>query len=320
MPFVKVVKNKAYFKRFQVAKRRRREGKTDYHARRKMVKQDKNKYNSPKYRLIVRFTATRCICQIAYATILGDRTVCQASSDELPKYGVPCGLTNYAAAYCTGLLIARRHLKTMGLDGDFAGKETIDGDEYHIEDEDTERKPFKCVLDVGLVRTTIGHRVFGALKGAADGGLHVPHSEKRFPGYKAPEEKGADAEYEAEVHKDRIFGKHLAEYMEMLEEEDPTKYEAHFSQFLKNDLDGGKLEDMYADCHAKIKEDPSYTPKESKDVKNTRSGNKITTSNGNSYARNTRLNLKQRKEKVRQKIAAAQAKMLKAAEEEEDDE
>lgn len=30
---IKVVKNKAYFKRFQVKYRRRREGKTDYYAR-----------------------------------------------------------------------------------------------------------------------------------------------------------------------------------------------------------------------------------------------------------------------------------------------
>jgi hypothetical protein len=50
MPFVKVVKNKAYFKRFQVKFRRRREGKTDYFARKRLVVQDKNKYNTPKYR------------------------------------------------------------------------------------------------------------------------------------------------------------------------------------------------------------------------------------------------------------------------------
>ena len=37
MPFVKVVKNKAYFKRFQVKFRRRREGKTDYYARKRLV-------------------------------------------------------------------------------------------------------------------------------------------------------------------------------------------------------------------------------------------------------------------------------------------
>ena len=50
MPFVKIVKNKAYFKRFQVKFRRRREGKTDYFARKRLVVQDKNKYNTPKYR------------------------------------------------------------------------------------------------------------------------------------------------------------------------------------------------------------------------------------------------------------------------------
>lgn len=46
--------------------------------------------------------------QIAYAKIEGDHIVCAAYSHELPKYGIAVGLTNYAAAYCTGLLLARR--------------------------------------------------------------------------------------------------------------------------------------------------------------------------------------------------------------------
>lgn len=46
--------------------------------------------------------------QIAYARIEGDHIVCAAYSHELPKYGITVGLTNYAAAYCTGLLLARR--------------------------------------------------------------------------------------------------------------------------------------------------------------------------------------------------------------------
>lgn len=48
------------------------------------------------------------VLQIAYAKIEGDMIVCAAYSHELPKYGVSVGLTNYAAAYCTGLLLARR--------------------------------------------------------------------------------------------------------------------------------------------------------------------------------------------------------------------
>lgn len=39
---------------------------------------------------------------------MGDIIVCAAYSNELPNYGVKVGLTNYAAAYCTGLLCARR--------------------------------------------------------------------------------------------------------------------------------------------------------------------------------------------------------------------
>jgi len=315
MGFMKIIKNKAYYKKFQVARRRRRQGKTDYFARRKMVKQSKSKYNSQKYRLVVRFTSTKCICQIMYATIIGDRCVAQASSTELTKFGVPAGLKNYAAAYCTGLLIARRMLKTLGLDGDFAGIDEIKGQDYHIEDEETERKPFKAVLDVGLARTSVGARVFAALKGAADGGMHVPHSFKNFPGYQAPEEKGAEPGYDADAHCDRIFGKHVSEYMEMLEEEDPTKYEAHFAKYIKGGVNGESLPDVYKKAHAAIKANPDFTPKAPKKSENKRKGNNIVC-NGKTYQRNTRLTLKQRKEKVKQKIANAQAKMLAAAEEE----
>merc|ERR1711959_728348 len=131
--------------------------------------------------------------------------------------GVEVGLKNYAAAYCTGLLLARRVLEKVGLADSFKGVEEVNGEEFHVEDDfDGDRRPFKAVLDVGLKRTTVGSRVFGVLKGAADGGLHIPHSTKRFPGYKG----GDDASYDAEFHKARIFGGHVSEYMESLEEED----------------------------------------------------------------------------------------------------
>jgi len=62
-----------------------------------MVFQDKNKYNAHKYRLIVRFTNKDILCQIAYSLIDGDHVMAAAYSHELPKYGIPLGLTNYAA-------------------------------------------------------------------------------------------------------------------------------------------------------------------------------------------------------------------------------
>jgi len=91
------------------------EGKTDYYARKRLVIQDKNKYNTPKYRMIVRLTNKDITCQIAYARIEGDVIVGAAYSHELPRYGVKVGLTNYSAAYCTGLLLGRRVRMGRGL-------------------------------------------------------------------------------------------------------------------------------------------------------------------------------------------------------------
>jgi large subunit ribosomal protein L5e len=75
------------------------------------------------------------------------------------------------------------------MDKFYAGKESIDGEKFDVsENPHDERRPFMAVLDVGLRRTTTGARVFGALKGAVDAGLYIPHSVKRFPGYTKAEE------------------------------------------------------------------------------------------------------------------------------------
>jgi len=256
MPFVKLVKNKAYFKRFQVKFRRRREGKTDYFARKRLVIQDKNKYNTPKYRLIVRFTNKDICCQIAYARLEGDKIVAAAYAHELPRYGVKVGLTNYAAAYCTGLLLARRVLKKFNLDGVYEGQTKVDGEHFMVEDVDDGPGAFRACLDTGLARTSTGAKVFGAMKGAADGGLDIPHSEKRFPGYDNEEK-----EFSAEVHRNHIFGKHVADYMRHLEEEDDEAYKRQFSQYIKNGIAADSIEGMYTKAHAAIRKNPEAVAK-----------------------------------------------------------
>merc|ERR1719464_526120 len=191
----------------------------------------------------------------------------------------------------------------MGMDDTFKGKEELDGEDYHVEDEDSERRPFKCILDVGIRTTCVGARMWGALKGAVDGGLHVPHSNKNFPGYKPAEEKGQDAEYDAEAHKERLFGNHVKEYMEMLQEEDPTKYEAHFAKYIAGGIDPDKMEDMYTDAHEKIKENPEFEPAEKKEITHTKKGNHVTSSDGSEHVKTVKLSLKQRRAKVAAKIA-----------------
>jgi large subunit ribosomal protein L5e len=180
MGFVKIVKTKAYFKRFQVKFKRRRQCKTDYVARTAMITQDKNKYKTPKYRFVVRITNKDVICQIFSSDLTHDVCLASAYAHELQRYGITLGLTNYAAAYATGLLLARRVNVKYGLDKEYEGNTNIDGADFNVE-AGPERAPFKALLDVGLTRTTTGARVFGALKGACDGGIDVPHKDRRFP-------------------------------------------------------------------------------------------------------------------------------------------
>lgn len=284
MGFVKVVKNKAYFKRFQVKFRRRREGRTDYYARKRLIIQEKNKYNTPKYRMIVRFTNKDIICQIAYARIEGDHIICAAYSHELPRYGVKVGLTNYAAAYCTGLLLARRLLKQLKLDEIYQGQTEVDGGDFYNEDVDGKPGAFRCYLDVGLFRTTTGARVFGAMKGAVDGGLDIPHSNKRFPGFDGNE-------FNAEVHRNHIFGQHVAEYMRNLEEEDEESFKRQFSQFIKNGVKPDGIEAMYKKAHAAIRSEPASKSKSEKEVPKKRWNRK-------------KMTPAQRKDRIKQKKAS----------------
>lgn len=310
MAFVKVLKNKAYFKRYQVKYRRRRDGKTDYAARRKLVLQDANKYNAHKYRFVVRSTNQRILCQIVYSTVQGDVVLCSADSMELKKFGIPVGFNNYAAAYATGLLCARRVLKKMGLNDMFKGVNEATGEDYHVEEEMDERRPFKCLLDIGIINTTVGNRVFGAMKGACDGGIHIPHSNKRFPGY--TKEEGGDGNsgnYDASVHRSRIFGLHVAEYMKSMKEEDPEKYNAHFSQYIKNKISADNIEQMYKNAHQQIRKNPDSTKKERPSkVEHSRSGHTIKT-HKSSYVRNVKISCEERKARVAKKLEMVALKM-----------
>lgn len=68
------------------------------------------------------------------------------------------------------------------------------------------------------------------------------------------------------MHKKYIFGGHVAEYMELLEEEDPERYQTQFSSYIEREIEGDSLEEMYQKAHEKIREDPEYTPTEKKDT------------------------------------------------------
>jgi large subunit ribosomal protein L18 len=128
--------------------RRRREGKTDYHARRALIV-------SGKPRVVVRGSLKNMIIQIITAGPEGDRTVVSAHSNELArKYGWKASRGNLPTAYLTGLLCGLR-ARTQGIEA--------------------------AILDIGLHSPSKGARLFAALKGVLDAGIRVPHSEEKLP-------------------------------------------------------------------------------------------------------------------------------------------
>ncbi|MBN2735291.1 MAG: 50S ribosomal protein L18 [Methanomicrobiaceae archaeon] len=133
--------------RYFVQFRRRREGKTDYYKRLKLVV-------SGRHRMVVRKTNSQIICQLVEAGLEGDRTLVSAYSRELVKYGYKGATGNTPAAYLTGMLFAVKAFN--------AGYE-------------------EAILDIGLHRAQYGAKVFAALKGAVAAGLNVPHGEDILP-------------------------------------------------------------------------------------------------------------------------------------------
>jgi len=225
-----------------------------------MVTQDLNKYGTPKFRLVTRITNAKVICQVIYSMAKGDFCICQANSQELSKWGLTTGFTSYSAAYATGLLVARRLLTKYNMADMFKGVKSVDGVDYDVsadvEAVKQDRRPFKAILDIGTTKPTTGNRVFGALKGACDGGLHVPHSVTKYPGY-FREEGQKKGTYDAETHKARIMGTHIDGYMDELRENEDD-FNKQFSKWNKC-LQAAKVENveaLFKKVHEGIRKDP----------------------------------------------------------------
>jgi large subunit ribosomal protein L18 len=133
--------------RYFIPFRRRREGRTDYYARGKLLLSD-----DP--RMVVRRTNREIIIQLAVPETDGDRTLVAAYSRDLKTYGYTGTGSSTPAAYLTGILFGAR-CKKAGFPA--------------------------AILDIGLRRATPGSRVFAALKGALAAGLEVPHGEEVLP-------------------------------------------------------------------------------------------------------------------------------------------
>jgi len=200
-------------------------------------------------------------------------------------------------------------LATLNLDKTFGVNKKIDGNDYDISSVNVgSRRPFLCILDIGLIRSTVGNRVFGVLKGATDGGLHIPHSVKRFPGY-SMDKDSKKSTFDAEVHRDRIFGAHVDEYMKKLKSESNEAYLKQFSEWDKclKSNNVKTVEELMTKVFDKIKSDPSFVKKSKKIYKPKflNESKTLVQSGSKQYKREVRLTKEQRDSRIASKIIAA---------------
>jgi large subunit ribosomal protein L18 len=183
---------------YRVQFRRRREGKTDYQARKALVL-------SGKPRLVVRTSLKNAIAQIIIAKPQGDAVLVSAHSKELAKnYEWKASTGNISSAYLTGYLCG---LKAKANDVEEAN------------------------LDIGLSTPSKGARIFAVLKGVLDAGVNVHHSEKKLP-----DEKRLQGEHVAEYAKSlasnpekyqAVFSKYLKQKLS------PEDIPNHFAEVKK---------------------------------------------------------------------------------------
>lgn len=133
--------------RYKVPFRRRREGKTNYHVRYRLIL-------SRKPRVVVRKSNANMLIQLVVAETDGDKTILTTTSRELEGFGFKHSTGNLPAAYLTGLLFGKKMLAMGQSEG---------------------------VLDIGLHASTKGNRIYAALKGIVDAGVNVPHNPEIFP-------------------------------------------------------------------------------------------------------------------------------------------
>ena len=124
--------------------------------------------------------------------------------------------------------VSLQTLCSLRLSKTYQGQTQVDGEMYSVEDAEKGPGAFRAHLDVGLARTSTGAKVFAVMKGVVDGGIEVPHSETRFPGYDAETK-----EFNADVLRQHIFGAHVANYMRSLMEDDEDSFKKQFSQYAK---------------------------------------------------------------------------------------
>ncbi len=131
---------------YRVPFRRRREGKTNFYERKKLL-------ISGRSRVVIRPSGKNLVAQVTDAKLRGDMIRAASSSKQLQKeFKWEFGTGNLPCAYLTGYLLGKKAVKAGITNG---------------------------IADIGL-RSHI-NRTWAALKGVIDAGVEVPADEEIFP-------------------------------------------------------------------------------------------------------------------------------------------
>ncbi len=132
---------------YRVTFRRRREGRTDYRLRKKLI-------ISGSLRIVVRKSIKHINLQLVDSKFEGDSVLAHAGTIELKKFGWKGGTGNLPAAYLAGFLMGKRAV-AMG--------------------------KTSAIADFNSYNITDSNRLYAALKGAIDAGLSIPHDKGVIP-------------------------------------------------------------------------------------------------------------------------------------------
>ncbi len=186
-------------KTYTVNYRRKREGKTNYKKRIKIV-------SGKKIRAVIRISNKNLLIQAIEYSKTGDKIKASAHSKQLSKLGWKASQNNTSAVYLLGLLFGKK-AKEKGI------KEVI--------------------ADVGMTTVTKGNLVMAAVKGIKDSGIKINADEKVLP--EEQRIKGQHiAEYAKELKKNKQkYEKQFSKYIK--NNFDPEQLPKHFEE-IKNKI------------------------------------------------------------------------------------
>lgn len=158
--------------------RRKREGKTNYKKRLKILL-------SQKARLVVRKSLKHMYAQLVEYNENGDMVKVSAASEELRKLGWKANTSNIPAAYLVGYLLGKK----------------------------AQKKVKQAILDIGLQPSAKGSKVYAVAKGAIEAGISVPVAPEMLPNDHAVN-GGSLAKYAQMLQKDKQrYDKYFSMYL-----------------------------------------------------------------------------------------------------------